>query len=137
MGNFGCAAKRAVELVHDGIAENPKIAWNMGLKEFTRSESTLTKSCPRGAFLGLCEEGIIVGIPAGKYTRSITNKAYAVKAVEILRKSQQNISQSELWKMVAPHRTSPQDGQMDVVQSLWEQGFISNDLVVSREGDGF
>ena len=34
----------------------------------------------RGAFLGLCEEGLVKGIPAGKYSASKDNKQYAVRA---------------------------------------------------------
>jgi hypothetical protein len=46
--------------------------------------SAQKKGCPRGAFLGLCEEGLVKGIPAGNYTTSKDNKAYAVRAAELL-----------------------------------------------------
>jgi len=39
------------------------------------------KGCPRGAFLELCEAGMIKGIASGKYTRSKRNKEYAIDAV--------------------------------------------------------
>lgn len=28
------------------------------------------KGCPKGVYLGLCEEGLVKGIPKGKYTKS-------------------------------------------------------------------
>lgn len=43
------------------------------------------KGCPRNAFLGLYEEGLVKGIPSGNYTRSKKNKEYAIKAVKILK----------------------------------------------------
>ena len=122
MGNYGRAAVRAVKLIHDGTCKNPEDAWRKALNEYTHSESSRNKSCPREAFLGLCEEGIVVGIPAGKYTRSKKNKTYAIKAVEMLRKSGRKLNQSDLWTEIAPG-VAP-DGQMDVVLSLWEQGLI-------------
>ena len=48
------------------------------------SVSAQKKGCPRGAFLGLCEDGLVKGIPAGNYTVSKDNKAYAVRAAELL-----------------------------------------------------
>ncbi|WP_420865668.1 DUF6979 family protein [Dickeya oryzae] len=42
------------------------------------------KSCPLSAFLGLCEDGYIKGIPKGKYTKSYKNKKYAVVAADIV-----------------------------------------------------
>ena len=38
------------------------------------SETSQSKSCPKDAFLSLCEEGKVDRIPSGKYTRSIDNK---------------------------------------------------------------
>ena len=40
---------------------------------------------PEGRVLGLCEEGLVKGIPRGDYTRSQMNKQYAVNAVRALR----------------------------------------------------
>ncbi|CVK33748.1 DUF6979 family protein [Methanoculleus bourgensis] len=123
MGNYGRAAVRAVKLIHDGTCKNPEDAWRKALNEYTHSESSRNKSCPREAFLGLCEEGMVMGIPAGDYTSSTKNKAYAINAVGILRESKRELKQKDLWKRAAPG-TDHHNGQMDVVLSLWEQGFI-------------
>ena len=122
MGNFGNAAIKAVELIREGSCNNPEEAWNKSLNEHTDSENSRSKGCPREAFLGLCEEGIVVGIPAGKYTSSKKNKAYAIKAVGMLRKSERKLNQNDLWTEIAPG-VAP-DGQMDVVLSLWKRGLI-------------
>jgi hypothetical protein len=52
-------------------------------KLYPTSPTSRKKDCPRGAFLGLCEEGLVKGIPAGKYTASKDNKAYAVRAAAL------------------------------------------------------
>jgi hypothetical protein len=45
------------------------------------------KGCPKGTFLGLCEEGLVKGIPKGNYTKSVKNKKYAIKAVTVLKQN--------------------------------------------------
>ena len=46
----------------------------------------------RGAFLGLCEEGLIKGIPSGQYMASRDDKAYAVRAAALLAEGAQSWS---------------------------------------------
>jgi hypothetical protein len=90
---------------------------------YPTSPTARRKSCPRGAFLGLCEEGLVKGIPAGQYTASKENKAYAVNAAALLAEEKQTWSASGLWRAVAnPEKTH--DSQMDVVLALWKNGFI-------------
>ncbi len=77
-----------------------------------------------GAFLGLCKEGLVVGVEPGNYAKSSKNGEYAVDAVKVLRKNKYLASQPDfLWKKVAGN-TKPQNGQMDVVIGLWEAGLI-------------
>lgn len=45
------------------------------------------KCCPKSTFLGLCEDGQVSGIPAGKYIKSKLNKEYALLAVGFLQAS--------------------------------------------------
>jgi hypothetical protein len=61
------------------------------------------KGLPRGAFLG---KGLIKGIPAGNYTVSKDNKAYAVRAAELLIEGKQKWSIIELWRAVTDDRKS-------------------------------
>jgi len=104
---------------------NPKDNWKAAVKNaFPDSESSQKKSCPKSAFLGLCEEGLIKGIPEGKYTRSIDNKAYAVKAIEILKQNTKTtFSPKELWEKLELG-DKRHNSQMDVVLALW-----GNDLI--------
>jgi len=103
---------------------NPIVRWDSAMERlYPTSPTARRKSCPRGAFLGLCEEGLVKGIPAGQYTASKENKAYAVNAAALLAEEKQSWSASGLWRAVAnPEKTH--DSQMDVVLALWKNGFI-------------
>ena len=66
---------------------NPEDNWKTEVKKvFPDSISSQKKSCPKSAFLGLCEIGLVKEIPEVKSTKSIDSKAYAVKAIAILKK---------------------------------------------------
>jgi len=127
MGQYGKAALEAVRLVVD---ENmtPKDAWETAICKYTDSESSQKKSCPQNAFLGLCAEGMIRGIPSVSYNAGPKNKEYAIEAVRILRKDPTlSANKTVLWKRVMNkcHKSISHDGQMDVVTSLW-----NNELIV-------
>jgi hypothetical protein len=106
---------------------DPVARWEGAMKKLYPTSSTAQKKgCPRGAFLGLCEEGLVKGIPAGRYTPPNDNKAYAVRAAALLIEGKQRWSTSALWKAVAkPSKTH--DSQMDIVLALW-----NNDLIVHK-----
>ena len=112
----------------------PKDAWRRAAERiFPNQKSSQDKGCPRCAFLGLAEEGLIVGIPRGKYTNSADNKRYAIRAVELLRE-QPHLSDAPhcLWRLVVREEPDPDkshNNQMDVVVSLWQNGDI-------KRGDG-
>lgn len=126
MCQYGKAAIKAAELVRDGDM-SPRDAWQEAICIFTKSESSQDKPCPRNAFLGLCEEGMIKGVDPGEYGAGKKNKAYATKAVEILRKEPTlSVNKTKLWKRVkivmteSGEETSKcQEGRMDVVTALW------------------
>jgi len=86
MGKYGEAAVRAVLLLHSGKAACPAEAWETATsKLFGKGTSSQSKSCPRGAFLDLCEAGLIKGVNSSKKMETGKNKGYAVKAVALLR----------------------------------------------------
>jgi len=85
------------------------------------------KGCPRGAFLGLCEEGLVKGIPAGCYTSSKDNKDYAVRAAALLTEGKQSWSTTALWRALTNDLAKTYNSQMDVVLALWK-----NDLIVRK-----
>lgn len=94
-------------------------------KIFAQSPSSRDKSCPRDAFLGLCEHGCVVGVAQGNYTRSVSNKRYAVAAVAILKKNPElSECDRDLWKAVTRGASLTHNGQMDVVNSLFRAGHL-------------
>ena len=111
----------------------PKEAWDNAINGVTKSPDSRTKCCPRGAFLGLCEDGLVDGIPRGTYILSgkKENKEYAVTAVGMLRDGFPPAEGSlALWPKILqriPNTTQAHkahNGQMDVVLALWCNGFI-------------
>jgi hypothetical protein len=97
-------------------------------KLYPTSPAARRKSCPRGAFLGLCEEGFVKGIPAGRYTASRDNKAYAVRAASLLNEGTRSWSISDLWRAATDDPEKTHNGQMDIVLALWK-----NDLLIVRK----
>ncbi len=91
MPKHGQAAIKAVELVVDK-EHGPVAAWNVAVAEvFKHSVTSQRKGCPRGAFLGLAEEGVISGVPEGDYTKSEKNKGWRwryLKSIQSLQMSQ-------------------------------------------------
>lgn len=126
MGNYGKAAVKAVKLIATGKRKTPRDAWNASTRAlFPKSSSSQKKSCPRDAFLGLCESGLVQGIPTGNYTQSQANKSYAVAAVQLLKSKPSLIAldNTGLWKRVMKDlkkpRTKTHNQQMDVVRALY------------------
>jgi hypothetical protein len=112
---------------------NPVARWESAVeKMYPTSPVARNKGCPRGAFLGLCEEGLVKGIPPGKYKASKENKGYAVRAAALLTAAlvterKQNWSTSTLWRAVTNDPGKTHHNQMDIVLALWK-----NDLIVRR-----
>ena len=125
MSKYGKVAGMAADDARLGGA--PKDAWGRAAERvFPNQKPSQDKSCPRCAFLGLAEEGLVVGIPRGKYTNSTHNKRYAIRAVELLRE-QPHLSDvpRSLWRLVVQEEPNPNkvhNDQMDVVVSLWKNG---------------
>jgi hypothetical protein len=104
---------------------NPVARWDNAMERlYPTSPTSRKKGCPRGAFLGLCEEGLVKGIPAGKYTASKDNKAYAVQAAALLTVGGRKWSIGELWRAISNDSEKAHNSQMDVVLALWKNGLI-------------
>ncbi len=124
---YGEAALMAARQEASGDVD-PVAQWESAMEKLYPTSSTArNKGCPRGAFLGLCEEGLVKGIPAGRYTRSKDNKDYAVRAVALLTEQPQSWSTSALWRAVTNDLEKALNSQMDVVLALWK-----NDLIVRK-----
>ena len=105
--------------------KDPAARWQSAVERlYPTSLSARRKGCPRGAFLGLCEEGLVKGIPPGEYTASKNNKAYAVNAVGLLAEGKQKWSVTELWRAVTNDPEKTHNSQMDVVLALWKNGLV-------------
>jgi hypothetical protein len=75
MAKYGEVATRAVGLLLWEPDTSPADAWeSAAARVFPDSPSSREKSCPRSAFLGLCEDGIVTGVSPGAYSRSVLNK---------------------------------------------------------------
>jgi len=125
MGKYGEAAVRAVGLYVSGKASSIVDAWEIVAREILSTESTQRKSCPRTTFLGVCESGIVIGVPAGEYnTRLTTNKQYGLKAIALLQRNPQLANdQTLLWEKIGNAAINP-NSQMDVITGLWANGLI-------------
>jgi len=126
MSKYSEAAVLAVQLLKEGVAHGPNDAWTKATKRmFPASADLQKKGCPRGAFLGLCNEGLITTVPAGSYSNPTKNGKYAVDAIAVLKNNRFLSSQPRmLWKKVAGN-TKSENHQMDVVVGLWDAGCIS------------
>lgn len=119
--------KLAVSLARKHAAERTlpsSGAWATAALAAGFTNTMASKGCPKSAFLGLCEEGLVRGIPRGSYTTSKKNKAYAIAGVELLK---ENPSLSDkplvLWRQIYGAPAS-HNHQMDVVCALWNAGLI-------------
>jgi len=126
MNKYGEAAIRATRYAR-ATGTSATDAWTAAVRDaFPDSPSSQAKGCPRGAYLGLCEEGLVEGIPRGQYTRSKDNKAYALRAHGILQTEPAlSSSPDRLWDRVLAPISKKHNSQMDVVASLWNQGLLS------------
>jgi len=108
---------------HDSA--NPKIRWEAAMEKlYPTSSAARKKGAPRGAFLGLCEEGLVKGIPVGQYSASKINKDYAVRAARLLVEGTPASSRSALWRAVTQGSEEKENGQIDVVLALWNNNLI-------------
>jgi len=129
MSVFGRTAIQAVELLKEGKCSSPSEAWYQAIIQYTKSLYMQNKPCPRDTFLALCQKGLIVGlkIKPEHFTNSVENKGYALEAVDILRHdSSEKYNRSTLWNEVMRRKNKniSHNNQMDVVYSLWKQGYI-------------
>ena len=125
MGVFGDIALQAWKsAAHEGVS--PPDAWRAAIEEQypdpTKRKNALKHTCPKGAFLGLCQKGIVRGIRAGNYTDSVKSSGLALSAVERLKADPSLAARkSRLVQLVFGNRAP---AELDVVLALWEQRAI-------------
>jgi hypothetical protein len=126
MGVFGDIALRAWRLAaREKIS--PIDAWRNAVNEHyidpKQRRNALQHTCPKGAFLGLSQNGLVRDIEAGSYTKSIRSCGYAMAALDQLRADPSLANdRPKLESMVFGDRT-PND-EVDVVLALWKEHLI-------------
>lgn len=126
LNKYGKSAVRAVELIHSGEISYTADAWEKATAEFF---TTKTKSCPRSAFLGLCEAGLIKGVNQTHIKQPLKetiNKDHAIEAVKLLSENEEYASYRslQLWRAVMNGNSKSHNFQMDVVLALWKSDMI-------------
>ena len=124
---YGEAALMAVQMETYGKALTPDDRWEDAVRKVYPTPAGQKKAAPRGAFIGLCEAGLVKGIVPG-FAQPLTsagnrNKAFAVKAVELL-KAGTHKTVSQLWAAVSDGEAGDHASQMDVVLALWKNSLI-------------
>ena len=121
---YGEVALTAVRMETFGKALSAAERWQDAVRKlYHTTPAAQKKAAPRGAFLGLCEAGLVKGIAAGHATQPNRNKDYAVEAVRLLREDGHR-SISQLWAAVSDGEAAEHGSQMDVVLALWKNGLI-------------
>jgi hypothetical protein len=98
-GPYGETAVEAVNLLVRKKAGMPAEAWRRAVSGKRIRRPGQKSASAKGAFLGLCEEGYVRGIPPGDYSGAARHKAYAVKAAQFLTNGHQP-DKGALWASV-------------------------------------
>lgn len=123
---YGEVALRAWELITaQGVS--PPDAWRQAVCDrypnADQQKNALQHTCPRGAFLGLCQWGFVRDVAPGSYTGSTASSGYALAAAGLLRAEPDVANnKSELKKRVYGTRT-PND-EVEVVLALANQQLL-------------
>jgi hypothetical protein len=132
MGKYGDTAVRAAGLLQDGY-ESAEEAWRAVAAEmFPDAPEARRKGCPKQAFLGLCQAGLIRGVSSDRCVKAdpSLNRDYAQVAVRLLAADPglAHAGTAELWRRVMEEvRGDPEkrhNQQMDVVLTLWNERLI-------------
>ncbi len=93
------------------------------MEVFPSNPASREKSCPKSAFLGLCGNGLVKGVPPGNYTKSRDNKQYAIEALKLL-KMDNDLTENDLWGQIAINKQKAHNQQMNVVKILFEKNYL-------------
>jgi len=69
---------------------------------------------------------MVKGVTVGNYTRARLNSKYAVKAVEILKEKPDLVDDYKALWLEVVGEPKAYNQQMDVVISLWKNGYINH-----------
>lgn len=122
-------AQAAVETVRKNQGKSSldmRQEWDKTMMEYYPTKKpSREKGCPRNAFLGLSEAGLIMGIPTGDYgvKPGNVNNRYAVDAVALLQAGSEP-DKKQLWAAVTDANKKP-NHQMDIVLALLHEGMLN------------
>ncbi|WP_260862783.1 DUF6979 family protein [Citrobacter sp. Marseille-Q6884] len=90
------------------------------------------EGCPRNAFIGLCEEGMVKGIPSGCYglRKDNKNKGYAVAAANLIL-SGHEVDNNAIWQQVTSGYVQPHD-QVNIVIALHDAGLLQHGSMAEK-----
>ena len=98
--------------------------WDVAVRQLYPEKPYMQKKgAPKGAFLGLCDAGLVKAIPADEAASGNRNGKFAVKAVELL-KAGTHRTVTTLWAEVSAGEELEHSAQMDVVLALWKNGML-------------
>lgn len=120
MTKYTEAALIVVRQCNGMTAPDVKSAWTRTIRELNAYD----EDCPRNTFIGLCEEGMVRGIPSGCYglRRDNKNKGYAVAAANLVL-SGHELDHKTLWQKVTTGTLQPHD-QVNIVIALYNAGVL-------------
>jgi hypothetical protein len=124
-----------VDLYRTGGYASPRTAWDAAANRLLATESLREKNCPRATLLSLCQEGWIVGIPAGNYTRARENREHALEAVRqlVFDRTLAARGPEYFWDLVLAGADTVYNDQMHVVLRLWDRELIAVDRVLQGQ----
>jgi hypothetical protein len=128
MGKYGSVASIAAELMSARVESEPRAAWTLAAEiVFRGRRASIEKGCPRDTFLALCGAGAVQGVEPGDYTRSVLNRSYALRSLDLAREDPSLFEDEEqLWRLACGHSTKVHNHQMDVVRTLWRRGWLND-----------
>lgn len=127
MGVYGEIARAAAGLASQaGLA--PLDAWRSAVHarypDPAMRRNALRHTCPKGAFLGLCQAGHVRGVGPGGAVRSVKSRQYALAALEKLRNNPALAADKTRLEAEVFGGRTPND-EVDVVLTLWREGLLT------------
>lgn len=116
MNKYAKAALMVVTDCSGKSSPNIRAAWSTAISVLDAYD----EQCPKIAFIGLCSEGMIKGIPANSYglKRETKNKRYAVDAAKLLLAGH-DMDIPSIWERVTDKKIV-HHGQISIVISLYQ-----------------
>lgn len=124
MSKYAQAAVSIVQRCQNVKSPDLKYEWGKAMLEFyPNQEPSRKKGCPKNAFLGLCESGMVVGILPGNYgvRPNSLNKKYAIEAALIVLGG--DTDKKTIWERVSKSKKA-HNSQVDIVLAINSAGLL-------------